>query len=88
MCAVNIPRQLVTTDFLVGFQNVKWSLPTNCDTANGYTDALSLAGNSTADSFVVGNLVVDKLSVQGNSGVTMDINPTAVFYTLRATLLQ
>jgi hypothetical protein len=36
----------------------------------------------------VGNRVVDKLSVHGNSGVTIDIDPTAVFYKLRDTLLQ
>ena len=52
------------------------------------TSCLSLAGGSGGNSFTIGNIVVDKLSMVGNSGVTMILNPTATFSVLRPTLLQ
>ncbi len=52
------------------------------------TSCLSLAGGSGGNSFTIGNIVVDKFSMVGNSGVTMILNPQATFSTLRPTLLQ
>src|SRR6266851_2829569 len=52
------------------------------------TSCLSLAGGSGGNSFTIGNIVVDKLSMVGSSGVTMILNPTATFSVLRPTLLQ
>jgi len=52
------------------------------------TRCLSLAGGLGGNSFTIGNIVVDKLSMVGSSGVTMILNPTATFSVLRPTLLQ
>ncbi len=58
---------------------------TSCGTG---TSCLSLAGGSGGNSFTIGNIVVDKLSMVGSSGVKMILNPLATFSTLRPTLIQ
>ncbi len=60
----------------------------NGGTCGTGTSCLSLAGGSGGNSFTIGNIVVDKLSMVGNSGVTMILNPTATFSVLRPILLQ
>jgi hypothetical protein len=60
----------------------------NGGTCGSGTSCLSLAGGSGGDSFTIGNIVVDKLSMVGNSGVKMILNPSATFALLRPTLLQ
>ena len=52
------------------------------------TSCLTLAGGSGGNSFTIGDIVVDKLSLVGSSGVKMILNPTATFSVLRPTLLQ
>lgn len=52
------------------------------------TSCLTLAGGSGGNSFTIGNIVVDKISLTGSSGVNMVLNPTATFAVLRPTLLQ
>src|SRR6266852_774328 len=52
------------------------------------TSCLTLAGGSGGNSFTIGNIVVDKISLTGGSAVKMVINPTAPFSVLRPTLLQ
>jgi hypothetical protein len=60
----------------------------NGSTCGTGTSCLSLAGGSGGNSFTIGNIVVDKLSMVGNSGVKMILNPAAQFSVLRPTLLQ
>lgn len=52
------------------------------------TSCLTLAGGSGGNSFTIGNIVVDKISLTGSSGVTMILNPLATFSVLRPALLQ
>jgi hypothetical protein len=52
------------------------------------TSCLTLSGGSGGNSFTIGDIVVDKLSLVGSSGVKMILNPTATFSVLRPTLLQ
>ncbi len=52
------------------------------------TSCLTLAGGSGGNSFTIGNIVVDRLSLTGSSGVNMVLNPTATFSVLRPILLQ
>jgi hypothetical protein len=52
------------------------------------TSCLTLSGGSGGNSFTIGNIVVDKLSMVGSSGVNMVLNPVAKFSVLRPTLLQ
>jgi Putative Flp pilus-assembly TadE/G-like len=60
----------------------------NGGTCGTGTSCLSLAGGSGGNSFTIGNIVVDKFSMVGNSGVKMILNPLATFSVLRPTLLQ
>jgi hypothetical protein len=60
----------------------------NGATCGTNTSCVSLSGGSGGNSFTIGNVVVDKLSMVGNSGVKMILNPLATFSTLRPTLLQ
>ena len=52
------------------------------------TSCLTLQGGSGAQSFALGNMVVDKLSLGGNPEINMILNPAATFAVLRATLLE
>ena len=59
----------------------------NC-TSTDFTDQLTLSGNSSSNSFVIGDVVVDELNWGGTSGLEMDLNPNALYYVLKASLLQ
>jgi hypothetical protein len=60
----------------------------NGGTCGTNTSCLALAGGSGGNSFTIGNIVVDSITLTGNSGVNMVLNPTATFSVLRPTLLQ
>ncbi len=53
-----------------------------------YGTTLSLSGGSSSNSFALGNIVVDELSLGGNSGIKMILNPQVTFQVLRPQLLQ
>ena len=59
-----------------------------CDTVNAYTDQFSLGGTPSSSTYVLGDIIVDELSLSGNSGLTMDLNPSAAYTTLKAALVQ
>jgi Flp pilus assembly protein TadG len=62
---------------------------TGCGTApTYYNDIFSLSGNSGSGTYVLGDIVVDNLTLGGTSGITMDLNPTKTFDMLKASLLQ
>lgn len=56
--------------------------------SSAYTDQFSLGGGSASNTFVVGDIVTDELSLGGNSQIEMDLNPNALYYVLKASLLQ
>ena len=62
--------------------------PGACDSTNGFTDQLELGGGSASSTFVVGDIVTDKLYLHGNPNIEMDLNPNALYYVLKASLLQ
>jgi hypothetical protein len=59
---------------------------TNCN-AGAYTDQLSLQGVAASNTFVIGDIITDKLSVGGTPTIEMDLNPNALFYVFKASLL-
>jgi hypothetical protein len=59
----------------------------NCP-SSAFTDQFSLGGGSATNTFVVGDIVTDQLSLGGNSQIEMDLNPNALYYVLKASLLQ
>jgi hypothetical protein len=52
------------------------------------TSCLQFQGGSGGQSFTLGNIVVDQLSLGGNPKINMILNPTAKFQVLRPTLLE
>jgi hypothetical protein len=60
---------------------------TNCN-SGAYTDQLSLQGVAASNTFVIGDIITDQLSLGGNPTIEMDLNPTALYYVLKASLLQ
>jgi len=53
-----------------------------------YNDLLSMGGTPSSSTYVLGDVIADKLSLSGNAGLTMDLNPSAAYTTLKASLLQ
>ena len=51
-------------------------------------DTMSLSGNSASGTYLLGDVVVDQLTLGGTSGINMDLNPTSAFSILKASLLQ
>lgn len=58
-----------------------------CDSSD-FTDLFSLGGHSGSSTYVLGDIITDELSLQGNTAITMDLNPTTSFTTLKAALVQ
>lgn len=56
--------------------------------SSAYNDQMQLGGNSGNTTYVLGDIIVDQLQLQGTSGITMDLNPSASFTTLKAALVQ
>jgi Flp pilus assembly protein TadG len=59
-----------------------------CSTTTGFTDSFHLQGGACSSTFVIGDIVTDKLHLGGNPCVEMDLNPNALYYVLKASLLQ
>lgn len=57
-------------------------------TCGSGTSCLTLQGGSKSQSYTLGDIVVDELSMGGNPQINMILNPTATFQVLKPTLLQ
>jgi hypothetical protein len=60
---------------------------TGCS-SSAYNTVLTLAGNSASSSMVLGDIVADNISMGGNSGITMNLNPASFNSLLKAGLLR
>jgi hypothetical protein len=60
---------------------------TGCVSA-AYNDLVSLGGSSGGSTYVLGDIITDQLALNGTSGISMTLNPTAAFNILKATLLR
>jgi hypothetical protein len=60
----------------------------NGSTPGTNTSQLTLQGGSSSQSFTLGDIVVDELSMGGNPQINMILSPTATFQVLKPTLLQ
>lgn len=62
---------------------------TGCGAPTTYYDAtFSLSGNSCTGTWVVGNIVVDNLTLGGSSCLTLDLNPNAAYWMMKASLVR
>lgn len=62
-------------------------LGSNCP-SSAFTDNLTLQGGSGSKSYIIGNVVTDQLSLGGTPQIFMDLNPNALYYVIKASLLQ
>ena len=53
-----------------------------------FSDIFKMQGNSGSGTYVLGDIVVDNLTLGGTSGITMDLNPAQAAGILKATLLR
>lgn len=56
--------------------------------SSAYGDQMTLGGNSGSSTYVLGDIIVDQLQLGGTSGITMDLNPSAAYTTLKAALVK
>jgi hypothetical protein len=62
---------------------------TNCSApTTGYNAFLQLQGNPSSGTYVLGNITTDELVLSGNGSISMSLNPNAVYFILKATLLN
>jgi hypothetical protein len=54
----------------------------------GYDAIFKLYGNPGSGTFILGNIVADKLEMGGTSDINMQLNPNAVYFILKAALLR
>jgi len=60
----------------------------NCTPSSAFNTNLSLTGNASSGTYVLGEIITDKLTLGGTSGINMQLNPNATFNILKATLLR
>ncbi|MGE5109995.1 MAG: pilus assembly protein TadG-related protein [Acidobacteriaceae bacterium] len=64
---------------------------TGCDdgpTNEAYNDILTIGGNASGSSYVLGNIIVDKMVLNGTPNFYLDLSPYAQYVTLKASLVQ
>jgi len=59
----------------------------NCP-ASAYTTELTFGGNASGTSYVLGDIITDRLKINGSSGVAMDLSPNPQTFVFTASLLQ
>jgi hypothetical protein len=54
---------------------------------NHYTKCMSFSENTGSGTYVLGNIIADNIEMHGTPGITMDLNPNAAYWILKASLL-
>jgi len=60
----------------------------NCTASTAFNTKLSLSGNAASGTYVLGEIIVDQLTLGGTSAINMQLNPNATYNILKATLLR
>jgi len=61
---------------------------TGCATAGAFNATFKLNGNPGSSTYILGEIITDKLSLSGTPAINMQLNPNAAYSTLKATLLR
>jgi hypothetical protein len=61
---------------------------TGCNTGTGFNSTFKLNGNPGSQTYILGEIIADKVSLSGTPSVNMQLNPYAAYNTLKATLLR
>jgi hypothetical protein len=54
----------------------------------GYSDFIQMQGTPGSGTFILGEIVTDSLVLSGNASIKMQLNPNAVYWILKASLLE
>ena len=65
-----------------------WGAGPCSDPPAGYNAFLQLQGTPGSGTFVLGNITTDELVEAGNGAVAMHLNPNAIYFILKATLVR
>lgn len=60
----------------------------NCSTTTAFNDNLLLAGNPGSSTYILGQIIVDKLTQKGAATLTMDLNSQTAYNILKASIFQ
>jgi hypothetical protein len=61
---------------------------TQTATTTSSLDTMTLGGNAGSGTYILGQIITDKLALQGTPIITMDLNPTSVYSILKASIFQ
>jgi hypothetical protein len=65
------------------------TMPTGTySTGQYFNDTLTMGGNSGAQAYILGEIIVDNLSLQGGPSIYMDLNPSSALNVYKAALYQ
>jgi hypothetical protein len=56
--------------------------------STGYSDVLNLSGGSSSGTFIVGNIVTDKVNLSGSAQINLQLSPVPSTYVLKSTTFQ
>ncbi len=65
-----------------------WGTSPCPDPPTGYNAFLQLQGTPGSGTYVLGNITTDELIEAGNGDIAMQLNPNAIYYILKATLMR
>lgn len=71
-----------------GFMYFHSGSGSTCGSSKNGTTCLTLQGNAGANSYALGNIVTDELSLGGTPNINMILNPAATFQVLKPSLLE
>lgn len=60
----------------------------SCSDSTAYNDNLTLAGNPGASTYILGQIIVDQLTLKGSASLTMDLNSQTAYNILKASIFQ
>ncbi|PSH05230.1 MAG: hypothetical protein CXZ00_03520 [Acidobacteria bacterium] len=60
---------------------------TGCPTS-AYNTSFDLSGNAGSGTYLLGEIIADKISLSGNPEIDMYLNPNATYNILKVSLLQ
>ena len=60
----------------------------SCNAATDYKAFVQLQGTPGSGTYILGEIVTDQLVISGNGAIGMQLNPNAVYFILKASLLR
>ena len=72
---------------IAGANGLSCTVPTATPPAY-YSDTLTITGNSGGSAYILGQVIIDNLALNGGGSIYMDLNPTTAQNVYKASLYQ